>query len=150
MVDYSIITFVIGVILGLSHAPAMSAPIPQMIVIFIWLFVEAILLCTWGTTPGKALLRVHIRREGIKPTFLQALSRSFSVWWLGVAAGIPIIMLVTMIVACVKLSSGKVTTWDRTGNFTVWHAKIGPIRILITIAIFVFMGGLMYLSMAAK
>ena len=109
----------------------------EMIAIFFWVFVEAALLATVGTTPGKWLLRVTVRDENHqKLTFSGALNRSFSVWWLGMGAGLPIVSFVTMIVAAVKLNNTGLTVWDRQSELHVFHNKVGLTRVLIVILYF--------------
>lgn len=147
MLDYLIFGFIIGVIIGLFGITISVEiqPYVGMGVIFVWVFVEAILLCTWGSTPGKALLHTRVRTsEGHKLTFMQALNRSFSVWWLGVGAGIPIISLITMLVASVKLSNNRVTTWDRSGHFVIEHGSVGVVRVVICVILFAFFILLVY------
>ncbi|MCH9613155.1 MAG: hypothetical protein SP1CHLAM54_01510 [Chlamydiia bacterium] len=147
IVDYFIFGIICGVIIGLLDipTPAYNQPWLGMCVIFLWVFVEAILISTWGSTPGKALMHCHVRRtDGTKLSFLSALNRSFSVWWLGVGAGIPIVSVITMIVACVKLSNLHVTTWDRTGHTVVEHKKVGFWRTIVVIAIMIVFAYILY------
>ncbi len=110
-------------------------------ILFLWVFVETVLLVTWGTTPGKWLLKVKLRSEGGKKlSFGDAINRSFSVWWLGLGIGIPLISFVTLIVAAVKLSNTGMTSWDRRGNYTVVHENIGATRTIFFILLFVILG----------
>lgn len=78
--DYGLFYFV-GVILSLMlpfdfqdkfyFTFALQVPV-------LWAFVEAILLSSWGTTPGKLLFGVVVRDEsGNKLSFLQSLQRAF-------------------------------------------------------------------------
>ena len=54
------------------------------------LVVEPLLLCTWGTTPGKWLLGLELRdSRGGKPGFFQALRRTWGVLWTGYGLHIP-------------------------------------------------------------
>src|SRR3990167_10271102 len=59
---------------------------------FVWIPIEALLLSTLGTTPGKWFLRTQLK-QGKKKTmdYLTALRRSFSVWFRGLGMGIPIV-----------------------------------------------------------
>lgn len=138
MIDYSLFIFVIGFVVGyfdLSLGPVSS--FSGMIAIFAWSFVEAFLLATWGATPGKWLLKVTVRDEDHhKLSFSESMNRSFSVWWLGMGAGIPIVSLITMIVAAVKLNSKGATTWDQRSKLRVMHGKVGLIRGLIVLIYF--------------
>jgi len=96
------------------------------------------LLSTWGSTPGKSLLKITLRSStGDKLSFSSALNRSFSVWWRGLGTGFPIASLFTLIVAYKNLSGNGVTTWDREGNFSVSHNRIGALRTIIAILFFV-------------
>ena len=149
MLDYLFFGFICGVIIGIFDIPIpeYNQPFLGLGIIFLWVFLEAIFVSTWGTTPGKWMLKSRVRTSnGKKLSFLNALNRSFGVWWLGMGAGLPIVSLVTMIVAAVKLSNTQVTTWDRTGHFRVEHGKVGWFRtvivvIIFAIAIYVVYGG---------
>lgn len=58
----------------------------------IWLILEPLLLCTWGTTPGKWLLGLELRnKEGRKLGFLQGLRRTWDVLVVGYGLEIPIL-----------------------------------------------------------
>lgn len=100
--------------------------------LFIWVFVESLLLSTWGTTPGKWLLKINLRDSaGKKLTFKNALSRSFSVWWRGI--GIGLFAPITLIIADIKIRKKGITSWDRDGNFTVTHDDVGILRSMIAV-----------------
>lgn len=108
---------------------------------------EAVLLSTWGTTPGKWLLRVNVRSfEGNKLSFSEAMSRSFWAYLKGTAFGIPLVSFVTLIVAYSTLNKQGKTSWDTAGGFTVTHDRIGILRgvvaaivILSTIMLFAYL-----------
>jgi hypothetical protein len=77
-------------------------------------------------------------KNGSNLNFDQALSRAFGVWWKGLGTGlIPLVTLITLLVAHNRLSKKGVTDWDREGRFMVSHRKLGLVRALITVAIFV-------------
>ncbi|HOE19220.1 MAG TPA: RDD family protein, partial [Syntrophorhabdaceae bacterium] len=103
-----------------------------LILVFIWVFIESFLLITWGTTPGKWLLNVTITSPtGETLFFFEAIYRSFSVWWRGLAIGFPIVSLFTLINAHGKLKREGLTSWDRDGGFVVSHKKIGVARVIV-------------------
>lgn len=79
---------------------------------------EALLISSFGTTPGKWLLGLDVvSSDGSTPSFEGAIQRTALVWWRGVALGIPIVALFTMIHAKDVLDTAGVTTWDRdTGH----------------------------------
>jgi len=141
MVDYSLFSLFLGLIIGsfdfVSHT---LEPFYGMVSIFLWVFVETVLVATWGTTPGKWLLKTFVRdQDNHRLTFFDALNRSFSVWWIGVGAGLPIVSLITMIVASVKLSNTGTTSWDHRNKYRVFHDKVGILRTLIVIFYFLFL-----------
>ena len=114
-----------------------------MLVLFLGIFIESILLSSWGTTFGKWLLRVCIRdNEGKILTFPIALQRSFLVWLKGLGAGFPIVSLFTLISAHADLTQKGINTWDRDYQLTVTHNEIGYIRASIAI----FLIGIFFLS----
>ncbi|AFQ44363.1 RDD family protein [Desulfosporosinus meridiei] len=110
--------------------------------LFIWSFFEAVLLSTWGTTPGKWLLRIIIRDlNGEKLTFVNALKRSLIIWASGLGSGIVIILFITLIYQYNIISRNGTTSWDKSGKYTVTYTKIGLLRFLVAILIiFGFIG----------
>ncbi|MCB1115511.1 MAG: RDD family protein [Chlamydiia bacterium] len=138
MIDYSLFILIIGFLIGFFNVNLGSvSSFSGMLMIFLWTFIEAFLLATWGTTPGKWFLKVWVRDEHHhKLSFSEGMSRSFSVWWLGMGAGIPIVSLITMIVAAVKLSNKGETTWDGRRKLKVFHDQVGLIRSLVVILYF--------------
>ena len=107
---------------------------------FLYIFVEPILLSTWGTTIGKSLLKVRVRdRYGKKLSYSEGLKRTFSVWFFGQGMGLPLISLITHIVAYNKLSDNGITSWDESGDYIVSHQTIGTFRAtLITVMFILF------------
>lgn len=138
MIDYSLFAIVLSIFIGYSNIGLEVINFyTGILAIFLWVFIEAFLLATAGTTPGKWFLRVSVRDENHqKLSFSVSLNRSFSVWWLGMGAGLPIISLITMIVAAVKLNHSGMTSWDRRGELRIFHEKIGIVRTLIVILFF--------------
>ena len=147
--DYQVFILIFGTIIYMTVGPILAySMLMPIMAIFVWCFVEAILIAGIGYTPGKWLLRVKVRSaDGEKLSFRASLQRSLSVWWLGYGAGIPILNLITMTVACVKLSNLKMTSWDRFGHFKVSHSKIGFFRILVVFLFFVMITSFVYSSL---
>lgn len=120
-----------------SVLPAFSGIVFVIIILPICAIVEALLLSTWGYTPGKWLLKVKVRTEaGNRLTFLEALKRSFSVIYHGMGLGIPIISMITSFKSFERLIDNGFTKWDEAGSFTVTHDRIGIVRIICFIAAF--------------
>lgn len=140
MFDFAFATLVIAVIVAIIIPSSRDMPelLLGMVVLFVWVFIEATLLSTWGTTPGKWLLRITLRDSaGRILTNSDALYRSFLVWWRGLGIGFPIASLITLIVAYRNLSKNGITTWDRDGNLVVSHKRIGTPRVIWTILFFI-------------
>lgn len=150
-IDMAIGSIIIGFVLS-SFIPA-TAGIPEqirvMLLMFIWIFVEAYLLATWGNTPGKWLMRLSITdSNGNKPTFKAALRRSFKVWAIGLGAGIPVLNYIASAVAYKQLVKSGVTYWDQEEKLIVCHDKIGRSR--ITCLIILSMVLLLFLNFFAQ
>lgn len=61
------------------------------------LFIEPILLCSWGTTPGKWIFGLSVRdKEGFKLTWDEAFTRTQRVLWYGMGLTVPIYYLVRL------------------------------------------------------
>lgn len=108
-----------------------------MMLVFAWVFVEALLLSSFQTTPGKWLFKSSIAlTSGAPINFSQALARSFKVWWRGFGTGFPIATMITMIIAHGRLTRNGITSWDKDDGFSVAHETIGVPRVLAAIAFF--------------
>jgi GYF domain 2/RDD family len=110
-----------------------------LVLLFLWCFIEAWFLSTWGATPGKALLRVSVRNaDGSVLGYFEALTRSFDVWFRGLGMGLPLVGLIPMVVGYDILTKRGITPWDRSANTQVTHRTIGPVRIIVAILLLVF------------
>lgn len=120
--------------------------------LFVWIFVEALFLSSYGWTPGKWLLRTSVRTQtGALLSYDAAMSRSFAVWWRGLAAGFPLVNLGTMAYSKAKLTRDGVATWDRDGGFVVKHEPISGFRVAFALIFFaVVPPSLVVLSLASR
>jgi len=90
---------------------------------------ETICLNTFGRTFGKFLYGIQIKmKEADQIAFLSALKRSFFVWMRGLGFGVPLITLVTLIVAYSNLRQNGQTSWDRDFKFSVLHTELSALR----------------------
>lgn len=113
----------------------------QVVACIFWVFIEAFLLFNCGYTPGKWLFRVIVRNtDGSGLAFGQALSRAFNVWIRGLAFGIPLVAMITALVARNRLLKQGKTTWDDQGHFVVHHGKVGAVRVIIAVIWFLVWG----------
>lgn len=149
-VDTIIAVFGLAIVLGIlspgAFAEDESGYALVFSALFVWIFVEAMMLATWGTTPGKALLRVRVTQNGQPPRFGNALSRSFRVWFFGLGIGFPLVTAITMLVAYNKLMKRGKTSWDRKLDLSVLHGEIGALRWAVLVVILI---GLFMLNVAA-
>ena len=126
-----------GVFLGVCIGYWAPNSIPSdtvlgFIIIFLWLFGEAFCISKFGTTPGKKLFRISLTHKSGNPiNFSDALTRSGLVLWRGFAIGLPIVYIITGIVAYSNLMKNGTTTWDSEGGYIVSHHKLGLERLFI-------------------
>lgn len=121
--DYSLLFMLL--IAARSHAPYGKFEFFIPYEFFIWIPIEAFLLSTLGTTPGKFLLKIKLRP---KLDFMRALRRSFSVWFRGLGMGIPVINILCLLNAFQRLRLFHVTSWDKEDHITVTQQPVSKFR----------------------
>ncbi len=88
-----------------------------------WLFLlvlEPILLCTWGYTPGKWLLRLKVRREdGSKLDLERAVIRTAWIFLRGFALGVPLLNILCLGTCYDRCIKDQVMPWDQGLRYTV-------------------------------
>lgn len=152
-IDMFLFSMFAGFILGIVYESAskLNDYALGFIFTFGYIFVEPIMLSTWGTTPGKALLNVRLRgQDGDKLSYSDGMNRAFQVWLKGLGAGIPIVALFTQVAAYNRLRNEGKTTWDRDGHFLYSHQDISPVRIMGTVLVFVGFAVLFVLGKSAS
>lgn len=138
-IDVFLFAIIAGFILGIVVPGILAMPELALGIMFTfgYNFVEPAMLSAWGTTPGKALLRVAVRKsDGSKLNYSEGLNRVFKVWLRGMGLGIPIVALFTHLTAYNKLTKNGITSWDQEGGIQVIHQKIGFPRVLATLGLF--------------
>jgi hypothetical protein len=106
-------------------------------IVFLTIPIEAALLASWGTTPGKALVGLAVRDgAGRKLRFGPALRRAAGVWTFGLA-GTQILGIATGILAFRRLRRGRAAYWDALDGFRVEPRDVSPVRIGVAVAIIV-------------
>ncbi len=139
LLDIAVFSLAMGLLLAVFYEPAldMNDNLFGLIILFVYVFVEPVILSIWGATPGKALFKIRLRTEDdSKLSYSEALGRSFSVWFRGIGLGLPIVTLITHVIAYNKLVNEEITSWDEDGNFTVSHQTVGPWRVIIALLVF--------------
>lgn len=141
--DFVVAAFMLGMVLGFV-APEMLENGPVMDNLFglaclaAWVVIEPLFLTAWGATPGKLLFNTRIVcARGERLTYGRALARSARVWWRGLACGLPLVSLVTLIVAWSCLGREGITSWDRVGGTRVEHRPIGAGRGFLIAVLFI-------------
>ena len=88
-----------------------------------WLFLlvlEPLLLCTWGYTPGKRLLRLKVRREdGSKLDLEQAVIRAAWIFLRGFALGVPLLNILCLGTCYDRCIKDQVMPWDQGLRYAV-------------------------------
>jgi hypothetical protein len=88
-----------------------------------WMFIEALLLSTWGTTIGKYIFRISVRDvHGNKLSFKNAFIRCLNIWFYGEGLYLGIIQLICNSISYDRLMKERVTRWDK-GRFIVEHGR---------------------------
>ena len=99
---------------------------------FVWNFIEALLISSFGTTPGKMLFNFRVlRKNGTQLNYLEALGRSIIIWIFGIGMGLPVLQIVAMILALFFLLKKGEALWDRTLQAKVHHKPLGPQQVFL-------------------
>ena len=123
----------------------------EFIALILWIPIEAAFISSFGATAGKALLRINVvNPDGSKLSYPQSLKRSFNVWLRGMGIGIPLVSIISMILAYKSLTNSGKTSWDRIGGYRVRHREIGTVRGTIAIIILVALLGLILAGLIAE
>jgi uncharacterized RDD family membrane protein YckC len=125
----------LGCLLSPLFAGIDNVYIMGWVVIFLWMLIEPIFLATFGSTPGKAILKIKVRKlNGEKPGLIGAYIRSFGVWIYGLGLVLPGIVFITQIYSFYRLSNKGSTKWDQD-KFVVTHGKVGVARFTVLVLI---------------
>lgn len=131
VVDIYLFAFVLGiVVLFLGTGLPGNDFLLGLAILACWIPVEALALSNWGATPGKALMNIRVvRMDGSHLGGGEALGRAINVWISGLAFGIPIANLFTLVGSYNRLKKTGATTWDE-GRYRIVHGNIGIWRAL--------------------
>jgi uncharacterized RDD family membrane protein YckC len=112
----------------------------HIISFFLWIFVEAFLLSSFGTTIGKWALGIIVRdKNGEILQFSSALNRSSNVWVSGLGLGIPLLTPFFMLFSYSDLNKNKITSWDKKNNCRISHNKINWLGLIAIIIVLLFL-----------
>lgn len=143
--DYYLLASLIFLILNLT-APGwrslfvVHALWVSFVTTVLWIPLEAWILTHWGSTLGKALLRVSVKKVTDRDlTVRDAWHRSALVWIEGMGLGIPIVSQIVQIRSYFALKTHYTTPWDHSLRLHVSHERIGsPLIILFIFLLFAF------------
>ena len=127
---------------GVIEAP--PTPFLAWLALFVLVPLEAVMLATAGTTPGKALLGLRVASASGNPGFGAAWARASTVVWRGVGLGIVPLTVIAVIVAGVQLVNDGETPWDRAQGLTMQASPMDNRRWQLAFA--ALLGGLFLLA----
>lgn len=138
MLDTYVFSLVIAVpiLLIFPDVAKVNSAVLGMLILPLTIPLEALMLSSWGWTPGKGLMRVEVRNaSGGKLPIDVAMARGIGVWIKGLGIGAPILSLFTHIAAFRRLNDLGETSWDLVEDCRVRHARVGAMRWLALTAL---------------
>lgn len=145
--DYSIFFSILHLAIGKIAWPPFENFLP--IEYFAWIPLETILLLTWGTTPGKWILRTELKMgTQTRIGFRTALRRSILVWFRGLGMSIPFLNALCMLNAFYRLRIIQTTSWDRDEGTWIVHHPLPKWRYYFAIIVVIL--GMTYYSFWKK
>lgn len=111
-----------------------------------WVPIEAFFITATGTTPGKALIGIHIRNDlDQKLSLKTSFQRALCVWIKGLSLNIFPINIFSSLYQFKKLKKHNSTSWDKTYSVNVFIKKKRKFRTLLS-GILVFLYALFFFS----
>ncbi len=138
LVDYGLYTALYYGVLCLREVPY-NAALLLSVNPLLWLpmvAIEAWMLSTWGTTPGKALMGIRVTTFGEAPRlgYMRALMRSLMVFTLGMGVMMPQIMPLMIAFSYWVLRRRGITGWDaRCSTLPVQKVPALPSRYVLAV-----------------
>jgi len=131
-------TYFLVLIIINSFSPEIAAQLSRFVdneiiagfvICILWIPIEAVFLCTIGTTPAKWVFGIFIKKiDGSNLLFSEAIYRAFLVLWKGEWLGIPFFKLIPNYLSYHTLSFSGKTSWDTEVGAIVTHKKWGVLR----------------------
>jgi hypothetical protein len=102
------------------------------------LALDSVMYRTLGNTPGSALAGIKVLQEGgCRPLRAAAhLGRNFGVYVFGLAFGVPLVSLFTLIYGYRRAAAGEVSVWDRLSGSRVYVLSGAEGRTWLTAGIY--------------
>jgi hypothetical protein len=146
--DYAIWGLVLALLAselrGAGHLPEAIARwvahplLAPMLITGSWIPIEALLIASLQTTPGKWLFGCYIQfsisnayasRE-MRAQLDRALRRAFRLWWQGVGCGFPLLVPILIAIAYERMVQNQETDWDSAEDCLVTHGPAGLLNTL--------------------
>lgn len=103
------------------------------------LVLDALVMASFGTTPGKALWGLSVRSAtGARLSLPAIVKRNFGFWLYGFGAGIPLLGIVTLALNYWQGRKGLPARWDRGAGHQVRQKPIGWLRRIAAFLALVF------------
>lgn len=138
--DLYVSSLATGFVLGISFPQIIniSELVLGIIAILVFPFYEAFFLSLFGTTPGKWLLSTSVSNKQQPLSFLDALTRGYTVVIKGLGLGIPIVTLLTCIYQYKILKDNGINSWDAEKSHVVLHDHLNPLKVIVFVVLFIF------------
>ena len=108
-----------------------------LLLIALWVPIEAELISKFGTTPGKWLFSIKIKNiNGQNLSYTEAINRSKHVYYYGMGLGLPIIHIVTQIISYRYLKKNITTRWDND-KYIPLHDELNILKIIAAVLLFI-------------
>ena len=109
-------------VMWLTYMLAIDKGYPTVLIIM--LVLEPVLLCLFATTPGKLIFGIRVTdREGKRLSYTDALERTWSVLWDGMALGIPLLECYFEYRALQDVEDGEELPWEEDTDLTFADGK---------------------------
>jgi hypothetical protein len=138
IVDVYVAAIVFGFLLGLIFPELLRQNdlVLGVLFLFCWTVSEPLVLSSFGSTPGRALLNFKVvGKDDRKIPLGKLYERSFRVWFAGMGLGIPIVTLITHIMSYNDLEKHKQSAWDRDLGTQVLHGRVSPWRVIVLVVL---------------
>jgi hypothetical protein len=141
--DYSLFFAILQILTRSVHWPWIERYV--LLEFLAWVPFEAVLLTIFGTTPGKWLLGIKLKKSTIRQRIdiRTAFKRAFLVWFRGVGLGVWYITFFCMLAAFRRLQVWRITSWDRDAHTFVTYHPVAKWRVYF-VSLTVFVGMLFY------
>ncbi|MDQ2916517.1 MAG: DnaJ domain-containing protein [Pseudomonadota bacterium] len=101
-----------------------------------WVPIEALLITSVGTTPGKWLFGIYLQfsisdayaSRNTRTQLIRGFSRAMRVWFRGVGCGFPLLAPILVAVAHERLALHQETEWDFAEDCLVTHGPAGVVN----------------------